>query len=66
VRVDRISLLLLNLLALTRVFAAPPVLVGLAAILFLIRITAMMRDMTGIGASTQAVLSPSSVPASRT
>lgn len=58
--------MLLNLLGLTRVFSAPTVLIGLAAMLFLIRITALMRDMTGIGESTQAVLSQSSVPVSRT
>jgi hypothetical protein len=58
--------LLLNLLALTRAFSAPAILTGLAAMLFLIRITALMRDMTGIGESTQAVLSQSSAHVSHT
>lgn len=66
-RFDLLSLALLNLLALTRVLSTDPALTEIAAALFLLRITMVMRDAAFVVDGRQPELGErSGVPVTRT
>jgi hypothetical protein len=60
VHFDRLSLVLLNLLAVELILSAPPLLVGLTGIFFLVRVTTLMREIGGAGRRQPTVLPTSS------
>jgi len=67
VRFDRLSLVLLNVLAASRILPGDPWLTNTLSVLFLIRVTLALRDASLVVGGAKSMLSqPSTLPAART